>query len=377
MTLCIFLLTAFILAYTFFLYPALLFFLAHFFSKPVAKNYDFTPRVSVVLAARNVEKQIQARLQNLLASDYPRDQLEIIFVSDGSSDATPEQARSLHLPEIQVIENKINAGKAACINQAITHASGEVIVFTDSRQSFPTNALKELVANFADPNVGAASGDLSIASVHEAAADGLGIYWRLEKAIRFAESRLDSAVGCTGALYAMRRTCIATIPDDTILDDVLLPMQAALAGFRVLFDPAAQAFDPLPQRPEVETGRKERTIAGNFQLLFRHPSWLLPWKNRLCRQLVSHKYLRLFSPLLLLALFALNLALLPSAWAQLLLGLQILAYCLGIIGLLLPRKHFRLLAAPAAFLFLNVMTIRGFWRYLQGRYSKGWETTVA
>lgn len=373
MNIALFFIVAVLLFYTYVGYPFLLLILAYLFDRPIQKSPAHFPRVSVILVARNEEALIEARLRNLTTADYPPDLLEIVLVSDGSTDETNRKALALNLPFLHLIEMPQPSGKTACLNAGIIAATGEILIFADTRQNFDPAAIRELAANFADPAVGAVSGNLSIAPAAAAIGAGVGHYWIFEKIIRHAESSLDSAIGCTGAIYAMRHSLAHPLPPDTILDDVILPMQAALAGYRIIFDPTAQAFDPLPQEPTIENRRKERTLAGNFQMLFRYPSWLLPWKNRLCWQLLSHKYLRLLSPLLLIVLLALTTSLLPSPFFIACLLIQVAFYSLAILGGLIPLARTPLLTAPAAFLFLNIMVVRGFFRYLGRSYSRGWK----
>ncbi len=369
-------LTAALLAYTFVIYPLLIILIARASKFNIKKNREYLPKISILLVVKNEESRIQEKIVNILGSDYPTKPYEIIVVSDGSTDLTASKANSLGQPNLKLLERPVSSGKAACINEALQQAQGEIIIFTDARQVFEPQTISELIANFADHSVGAVSGELEIASAQHLTTAGLGLYWHLEKLIRHAEGRFDSTIGCTGAVYAMRRACLRPIPGDTILDDVVFPMQAALAGSRVIFEPLAQAFDPQPQTPAVESLRKERTIAGNFQMLFRYPSWLLPWKNRLAWQLVSHKYLRLASPLLLFLLFGANIALLATPFFAALFALQLIFYTMAIAGSLFPRVRLPLLAGPAAFLFLNVMTVKGFWRYIKGYYKTGWTTST-
>jgi cellulose synthase/poly-beta-1,6-N-acetylglucosamine synthase-like glycosyltransferase len=196
----------------------------------------------------------------------------------------------------------------------------------------------------------------------------------MEKAIRLAESQVDSSIGCTGAVYAIRRECFEPLPADTLLDDVVCPMQIALRGMRVLFIPEAVALDPQPLSPRNELRRKRRTLAGNFQMLFRYPAWLLPWRNRLVFQLVSHKYLRLAAPFLLLTTLGSSLCL--AAAGSLLHSVGAAAQCgfylLAAIGIALPRARARCFSLPAAFVFLNLTTLLGLMDYLGKRNRKGW-----
>jgi hypothetical protein len=196
----------------------------------------------------------------------------------------------------------------------------------------------------------------------------------LEKFIRHSESQLDSAIGCTGAVYAIRRTLFRPIPPDTILDDVVIPMQIVLQKYRVTFEPAAVAFDPQSLEPERERIRKRRTLAGNFQMLFRYFRWIFPWHNRLWWQLISHKYLRLAGPFLMLLILLTNLAMLSLPLYQLLLAGQILFYAVAMIGIFFSRKKSLLFSAPAGFVFLNVAVLSGFWLYFCRPARSGWQT---
>ena len=330
--------------------------------------------VSVVIVVRNEAERIAARIENLLDTEFPDEALEIVLVDDGSDDDTVARAQEHHTASLKVIENKAHRGKPAGLNKGVDAATGEIIVFADARQRFERTTIPALVAAFAAPQVGAVSGELQIEATQSGAGAGVDAYWRLEKAIRLGESRFDSSIGCTGAVYAILRSAFTPLPDDTILDDVVCPMQIALKGKRVLFCPEALAFDPQRLDPSNEVRRKRRTIAGNFQMLFRYPSWLLPWKNRLLIQLISHKYLRLIAPALIVAVFCLSLILAigGSLFYLVATALQGLFFALAIFGLANPRIPAKLITLPAGFVFLNCMTVRGLLEYFKLRGRSGW-----
>src|SRR5207248_11746164 len=184
-------------------------------------------------------------------------------------------------------------------------AAGDVLVFADVRQTWAPDALARLLENFADPSVGAATGNLVIERA-PGVLDGVGLYWCFEKWLRERESRFASMVGATGAISALRRELFRPIPGGTVLDDAYWPLQVALQGFRVVLDPRAIAHDRLPERTRDEFRRKVRTLSGNFQLVGRLPAALLPWRNPVWLQLVSHKLLRLLVPWLLVPLLVLS-----------------------------------------------------------------------
>jgi cellulose synthase/poly-beta-1,6-N-acetylglucosamine synthase-like glycosyltransferase len=211
-------------------------------------------------------------------------------------------------------------GKAAALNRAVKQARGEIIVFADVRQTFAKSAIRELVANFADSTVGAVSGELLLMSGPEdrerdEASSDVGLYWRYEKAIRSLESGVHSVPGATGAIYAIRRDLYRDIPEDTLLDDVLIPLQIVLGGKRAVFDPEAKAYDMVACCPLAEYGRKVRTLAGNYQLLVQAPQLLSPRQNPIFFQLVSHKVGRLLVPYALIALMITNAFMLHGFYA--------------------------------------------------------------
>src|SRR5206468_6296534 len=239
------------------------------------------PRVTLIVVAHNEEARIGARLQNILALDYPRDRLELVVASDGSTDGTVAAACRYAPEGISVRAFAARRGKSAVLNDVVPTATGEIVVMADARQQFERGALRALVDDFADPAVGAVSGELMIAAKREGdgVGQGVGFYWRYEKFIRRNESRAGSTIGATGAIYAIRRALFEPIPDDTILDDVVIPLHVVKRGYRVLFESGARAFDEASARSRQEFVRKVRTIAGTFQL-FARETWLFdPRRN--------------------------------------------------------------------------------------------------
>ena len=350
-------------AYTFVGYGALMALLARGRGVKSAATAP-PPDVCAVIVAHNEEPRIAARIENLLAADYPAEKLRVLLVSDGSTDATLARAAASDPARVTVLAQPVRAGKAAGLNAALAQATGDIIVFTDARQRFAPDAIARLAAHFADPRIGAVSGALEIDAARSAAGHGVDAYWRYERSLRAAESRFDSCIGCTGAIYAIRRTLFTPLPADTVLDDVVIPLRLAVAGHRVIHDPAALAFDPQPLEPAAELLRKRRTLAGNFQMLFRHPAWLLPAHNRLWWQLISHKYLRLSAPIFLLILLTASAALAAHPLYGIALALQLAFYLAATLGLVFPALRGKLFALPAGFLFLNLTVIRAFFDYL-------------
>jgi biofilm PGA synthesis N-glycosyltransferase PgaC len=302
----VFWLAASFVGYSYLGYPAWLWLRSRWSPSPVRRGTS-TPAVSAVMVVRNEEAVIARKIENLLDLDYPREQLNVVVVSDGSSDRTASiLADYAHNPRVQVRLKPAAQGKAAGLNDGIRLAAGEVLLFTDARQHLEPAALRFLVENFADPEVGAASGELMLGDpVAGETAAGMGLYWRVEKKIRELESASSSVVGATGAIYCARRSLLETssLPEGTILDDVLLPMQIVRQGSRVVFDSRARAWDSPDLGDSREFSRKVRTLSGNYQLLQIAP-WLLSSQNAIRFEFVSHKLSRLAVPLALLALLA-------------------------------------------------------------------------
>ena len=299
--------SASLVSYTYFGYPAALYALSRLRPKKVEQR-AIEPTVSVVLAAYNEVDKIGRKLDNLLALDYPLEKLQIVVVSDGSNDGTDEVVKQYAAEHDNIVlaRNETPAGKAVGINVGVAHASGEILLFCDARQPIDRAALRSLVSWFADDQIGAVSGAL-----HMNSEKGPGVYWKYEKMIRNAESRVDSVVGATGALYAIRRALFRELPPGTLLDDVYTPMQIAMQGYRVTFDNEARVYDEEAS-VKGEFSRKARTLAGNFQLMKLLPELLNPIRNRLFPQLFSHKVLRLFCPYALVALYGANVYLVAT-----------------------------------------------------------------
>jgi biofilm PGA synthesis N-glycosyltransferase PgaC len=308
-------------------YPLLLFIWKSVAPRPVLKA-PFEPDVTLVLAAFNEKGNIRQKILNCLSLDYPRKKMQIIVALDGPEDGTEVLALAFASQGVQVSYTPHHQGKAAALNSAVARARGSLIVFVDARQILDRKVIRELAANFSDPSVGAVSGELILSGE----TGGVGLYWRYEKLIRTLESEIHSVVGATGALYALRRDLYRNLPEDTLLDDVVIPMRVVLNGGRVVLDRKALAYD-RPSPPEAEFGRKVRTLAGNFQLIGRMPELLLPWRNPVFFQFVSHKVTRLLVPYALIALFVSNLFLLQGIYL-IFFGLQALWYGMALAGFL-------------------------------------------
>lgn len=365
--------------YPYVIYPLLLALLSRLRARPVHRGSGPGSRsVSFVVAARNEQHAIEGRLQELIGLlEKAGVQGEILLVSDGSSDDTATIVRLYTKETVRLIELSQSVGKAEAISRGATQARNDVLVFADVRQRWSDDALPLLLENFADPAVGAVSGDLEIHAGPGAIA-GVGVYWKFEKWLRQQESRLGCQVGVTGAISAVRRELFRPIPPGTLLDDVYWPLQVACQGYRVVHDHRAKAFDHLPDRAKDEMRRKVRTLAGNFQLIALAPTLLLPWRNPVWWQLVSRKLLRLVVPWALLGLLV-SAALLDGWMYRAALFVQLGAYGLALFGLwggsALVRRlgpAGKVLSAAASFLVLNTAAFLAFWVWVSGRAGRSW-----
>ena len=348
-------------------YPICLCFLAKFWPRPVRRASIF-PRVTIVLAVHNEEKNLPGKLLNLAALDYPADRLEVIVISDGSTDETNKIVSAWQNSGRRAVILPEHRGKANALNHGIAEAQGEIICFTDARQKIASDGLKNLVANFADPSVGCASGELILREyLKTASSDGVGLYWQLEKNIRNWEGLAGSMVGATGAFYAVRKDLLLPLPMGTILDDLYIPLQVARKGSRVVFDSMAVAWDDFTPSPKQEFRRKVRTLAGNYQLLQLAP-WVLTSANPLRLQLVCHKLLRLLVPFALVGVLVSTLWLRQGMY-ELALVLQIVLYALAILMALQAKVGFlsRLSSISLAFIVLNTAAAVAFIYFITGR----------
>jgi len=356
-----------IVAYTYFGYPAWLWLRARWKSAPVGRR-KLTPSISIVMVVRNEAAVLERKLRNLLSLQYPAEQREIIIVSDASTDATEKLLREHDGHEIRAILLSEARGKAAGLNEAIMAAKNDIIVLTDARQEIESEALQLLMENFADADVGCASGELLLGDPQAGeSARGLGLYWRTEKLIRQMESASGSVVGATGAFYAVRRSLFAPIPVDTILDDVLIPMNVVRQRSRVVFDDRAHAWDLATQGTGREFARKVRTLTGNYQLLQLAP-WLLSRKNPIRFEFISHKLCRLLVPFAL-AVILVSSAVLSGPFFRTVLILQLAFYALGLFA---SGHHGRGLIARGAdaaftFVLLNAAAAVAFAKFVSGR----------
>lgn len=322
----------------------------------VRKDLAFQPSVSVIVAVYNGASQVRAKLETLFSLDYPRDLVEIIFVSDGSTDDTVAILREYAAKGVHVIEAP-RGGKAAALNLGIARATGEILFLTDVRQPLDPQALRHLAANFADPTVGAVTGELHLRRGDSGEQADMDLYWRYEIWARTRQSEIDSLFNTTGCIYALRRSLAAPIPADTLTDDAVLPLRAFFAGYRVIFDPAAIAWDS-PAVSGTEFRRRFRTLAGLWQVFARFPA-LFTRRNRMRWHFLSHKFSRLALPWALLVLFGATLAIPDRTVRVAALTLELVPVFLALLNPMVPASSkLKRISSPArTFLVMNLAAL--------------------
>jgi poly-beta-1,6-N-acetyl-D-glucosamine synthase len=364
----VFWMAAVLIAYTYAGYAAWLWLRSGLRPWPVRRG-AYQPSVSILMAVRNEESALPQKLRNLFELDYPADLRQIVVVSDGSTDRTEAILRE-HSGDsrFSAVLSQLSEGKAASLSHGLAVCQGDVVLFTDARQSIECGALRMLVENFADPEVGAASGELMLGDPADGEkGHGVGLYWRIEKRIRELESASGSVVGATGALYAVRREFVTPIPEGTILDDVYIPMQVVRKGKRVVFDGRARAWDRPSIDQSREFSRKVRTLSGNYQLLQLAP-WILSSSNPIRFEYVSHKLLRLAVPFALLGVLV-SAVFLPQTPYRVLLIAQLSFYALALLGLSPVKIGLlkRLGDTALTFVVLNTAAAVAFANFVFGR----------
>jgi len=367
------------MAYVYVGYPLLLFLVSRVVQRRVAKA-PITPTVTMVIAAYNEEQAIAKKLENSLALDYPADRFDILVASDGSNDGTnrivgeyavrhPERVTLLDLPR---------GGKTVGQNRAAEVARGEILVFSDATTMYDRQAVRAMVANYADPLVGSVGGDVRyVRDGEEASAKGRQMYWSYEASIRRWESRIFTVIGATGCIYSMRK-CLYSHLDPAAISDFVQPARALLKGYRSVVEDDAtcwevaeskQMGDELKRRARV-VNRGIRGVGFMREALnpLRHPFLLF--------QLISHRLLRWGIPFLLILTFVANAFLLDRRFYQLTFAAQVAFYGAALAGLVLDRLGIRPRGAfiPLYFCLVNLAPLLAVWSLLKGEKKIVWET---
>jgi cellulose synthase/poly-beta-1,6-N-acetylglucosamine synthase-like glycosyltransferase len=353
--------------YAFLGYPLVLLTLRLGIRREVRKA-PIQPFVSLLIPAYNEARVMARKIENSLALDYPGDRIEIVVVSDGSTDETVNIARLAG--GVRVLALAQNRGKVAALNAAVAGLRGEIIVFSDASAMLATDAVRRLMENFADSSVGAASGRYRVVKPNEVnigASEDL--YWKYEASLKTQESRLASTLGAHGHLHAIRKELYPYPPAETINDDYVIPLSVLGRGFRAVYEPAAVVFEEA--REMTGFGRRVRIVAGNLQQLSHLGQFLWPCRPLPLFFFLSHKVIRLLVPFAMIAALLANFYLMEPVYRALL-GAQLLFYALaalGVTGRLRPRA----LRLPFYFCMVNSAAFLGVYHALTRRRSMAWK----
>jgi biofilm PGA synthesis N-glycosyltransferase PgaC len=379
MMLLIFWLCLGLICYVYFGYPALIAGLALIRRRRV-NSAPIYPTVSLIVCAYNEEDVIGKKIKNCLSLNYPENMLEIIVVNDGSTDGTQFiLSEYANQSGIKVLYSPLREGKAAAMNRAAALAKGEILVFSDARAIYNTDAIEILVRNFNDSEVGCVNGNRTLHKNKSPIFGSEKSYWGYEAYIKAKETLCGSTVSVSGAMIAMRASLFEPIPTKMILDDAYLAMQTLQKGFRVIYDPAAICFQSSAMSTRDEVLRRQRITAGRFQMLLgARKFW--PWNNKLAIfQLISHKILRLFLPFFSAGLFVSSAGLMlypdTSEFVKLAFLIQLMLGVLACIGWISEKSgwHIGLIGVWYYIASGNFASFRGLIRYSKGMQTVLWE----
>jgi cellulose synthase/poly-beta-1,6-N-acetylglucosamine synthase-like glycosyltransferase len=376
--------------YTYFGYPILITLLASFRSQPPLHSQNGVPVViTLLIAAYNEEIAIEDKIKNSLAIDYPRENFQILIVTDGSSDRTPQIVEAYTSRGVELMHQPERRGKMAAINRAIAQTRGEIVVFSDANNFYQPDTIRKLVAPFSDPTIGAVSGAKVIQKGDGSLGESEGLYWKYESFIKKQESTFASCTSAAGEILALRKHLFEPPPSNVINDDFFLAMQVLRKGFRVSYAPDAKSSERVSQTAQDEIIRRTRINAGRYQAIALARQFLPINRPVLIWQIVSHKFMRPLVPFFMIGALVASLlsVLFPNNggfWAlghpfgSIFLALQIIFYALALLGSRIQQsegqnKLMRLLYLPTFLTNSNLAALNGFFRFICGGEGHLWQ----
>ncbi len=373
----IFWLSVLLMVYVYVGYPVILVMLRRW-ARVTVRDDRYLPHVSLVIAAYNEEKVLHEKLQNSLALRYPKERLEIVVASDGSTDDTNTIAKAYADRGVVLHEVVPRGGKARALGRVVPNVHGEVVVLSDANTMYEPDALQKLARNFADPRVGAVSGDVQLVDAAPTHSRSEGLYYRYERWLQGVESELGSIIGADGAMYALRRPLFQPPSVGLILDDFVISMNVARAGYRVVYEPEARATEQGTLSSQEEFRRKVRIVSGGMQALRRGEGLPRLEQPFLLFCYVSHKLLRWFVPCFLLTLFLSSFWLSNTSIYALAYYGQVLFY--GVAGMYAAGvpllRRWRASGVPYYFCLVNGAALIGLWKGLFQTPSGIWQRTT-
>jgi cellulose synthase/poly-beta-1,6-N-acetylglucosamine synthase-like glycosyltransferase len=377
----------FLILYTYFGYPLLVILLAKL--KPKVKTYPYSyPSVSLVIAAYNEEQILEAKIKNSLALNYPKDKLQILVANDCSSDRTEEIAKRFSQQGVGVVTGFERLGKIGNINTAVKTAEGDIIVISDATNMYDPDAMKELMAPFADPEIGIVGGVHMIYHGEGLVGDSEGLYWKYETKLETSETRLGNCITVNGDILAIRKELWQDIPTEVINDDLYLALKAIKQGKRVLITPKAIGRERISPTAKDEIVRRSRMVAGHFQAMAMSPKTLAWRRPGIVWQVISHKFMRPLVPFWMIGAFLVSLGavIFPAAGGRadlltlaqpfnwLFFVLQCLVYLLAWVGNAWENKStVGFLYLPTFLVNSNIAALKGFWRYISRQQTNRWQ----
>jgi len=341
---------------------------------------DELPTCTLLIAAYNEEDFIVDKIRNTLSLEYPEGKLEIIFITDGSTDRTPDILKEY--PQIKLLHQNERKGKVAAMHRAHSHVKTEIIIFTDANTLLNKDALIKISRHYADEKVGAVAGEKRVHYDEKADAGtaGEGFYWKYESTLKKWDSELYSVVGAAGELFSVRSNLYSPVSEDTILDDFMISMLIAERGYRIVYEPEAFAIETASENISEELKRKVRIAAGGIQAILRLKALLNIFRYGLLSfQYISHRVLRwTITPFLLIIVLMLNILIClqnPGMIFYFLLLGQVLFYLLALLGMEFEKKELRvkIFFIPYYFCVMNYAALAGLKRYMGKQQSAIWE----
>jgi cellulose synthase/poly-beta-1,6-N-acetylglucosamine synthase-like glycosyltransferase len=342
------------------------------------RRADITPPVTYLITAYNEERNIAAKLEQTLSLDYPRDRLEIIVASDGSTDRTDDIVRGFADSGVRLVRVEGRVGKTEVQNQAVRQANGEIIIFSDATTRYEKSAVRKIVRNYADPTVGAVSGRYEYFNP-TGATIGLGsiLFWKYENQIKSRQTSIKTITGCCGCIYSVRREAYVPLPAD-IISDLCEPLKVLeKSSYRIVFEPEAIAYEETTEKSAEEFRMRVRVITRGMRGLMFMRSLFNPLRHGFVAfQLISHKVLRWLVPVFLATIFVANLFLLEHAFYKLLFAGQVAFYAIALFGYLSERRKLPIgiLSVPLYFVTVNLASIVAMYRVWRGHKAVTWET---
>jgi cellulose synthase/poly-beta-1,6-N-acetylglucosamine synthase-like glycosyltransferase len=365
-----------IIVYTYVGYTLLIPIIALFSQRRSIKR-DMEPKATFLITAYNEERSIAAKLEDTLSLDYPKDKLEIMVASDGSTDRTDEIVRGFADRGVVLKRVEGRVGKTATQNEAVKAATGDIIIFSDATTKYTKDAIKKIVRNYADEGVGAVSGRYEYVNPTGASV-GIGtiLFWKYENFIKSMQTRIRTITGCCGCIYSVRKDAYVPLPPD-IISDLVEPLKIIERGYRIVFEPEAVAYEETTETSKQEFSMRVRVISRGMQGLWYMRTLFNPFRYGFVSfQLFSHKVLRWMVPFILFLLFVCNIILIGHPFYNLTFIAQILFYSGAAFGYFLDRKgkKVKLFALPLYYCLVNAASVVAFIRMIRKEHSVVWET---